>query len=89
MNNNLSAGLFETELAKRLALHIKSADELTEMDVSKCYRAVATSLNLSTSPADDLHVQDIYAVVAELIAKNRGADSRVIERKIFDMIYMH
>ncbi|MCP2067970.1 hypothetical protein [Pseudomonas laurylsulfatiphila] len=89
MTNSICAGSFETELAKRLSLLVKDVDEVTEIDVVHCYRAVAASLGLFTSPADDLHAQDIYATVAELAIQNRDTNLKVIERKIFDAIYMH
>lgn len=89
MTNSIGAGSFETELAKRLALLVKDVDEIAEIDVVHCYSAVAASLGLFTSPADALHAQSIYAAVAKLVVQNRGANLKVIERKIFDAIYLH
>lgn len=89
MSKNLSAGSFETELAKRLALLVKREGEVTEADVADCYTEVATLLGLAASPADKLHIRDIYAAVASGVGQARSADLRALERKIFDMIYMH
>lgn len=81
MTNSISAGSFETELAKKLALLAKDVDEITEIDIVRCYSAVAASLGLFTSPADVLHAQDIYTAVARLMVQSRGDHLKEIEKK--------
>lgn len=89
MSGVLSAGSFETELAARLSVLVKRGGEITSADVADCYKSVAASMGLKVSPADDLHIRDIYSIIVKLENQFAAADIRTIERKIFDMIYMH
>lgn len=89
MSETLSAGSFETALAARLTALIKSGEAVTLANVADLYKAVAASLGLKMSPADDLHIRDIYSIITKSESQLVAADLRAIERKIFDLIYMH
>ncbi|WP_148300474.1 hypothetical protein [Holophaga foetida] len=89
MNEKVVAGQFESEMAHLIAANLASGAVLDVDLVRILYAKVVAVLLLSASPADELHVEDIFSVLSKNEANLRSLEVELMEKVIFDLIYMH